>query len=168
MVSAVPRRLQLTRISHNDRGERGEKPGGLGARQHFVHVAQRTVCRRAGAMNRAPTSLMAGICFHSCRPLVRKYGLSGTDKARLLLRLAKYGDFGTRAQHAVPLQFEREPCQHHLRDSVTLRRAGVKSPAPRPRAYGPETVRSTSRIQGHTPAAETPVTPATRPKRRTL
>ncbi len=22
-------------------------------------------------MNRAPTSLMAGICFHPCRPLVR-------------------------------------------------------------------------------------------------
>ena len=98
----------------------------------------------------------------------RRLQLSDTDKAPLLLRLAKYGDFGTRAQHGVPLQFEYEPCHHNLRDSITLRRAGVNPPPGAPRAYGPETVRSTSRIQECTPAVETPVTLATRPRRRTL
>ena len=39
-----------------------------------VYIAQRAVCRQAGAMNRAPTSLTAGICFRSCRPLVRNAG----------------------------------------------------------------------------------------------
>ena len=40
--------------------------------------------------------------------------------------------------------------------------------AARRRTFGPETVRSTSRIQGRTPAVETPGTPATRPGRRSL
>ncbi len=30
-------------------------------------------------MNRAPTSLMAGICFHSCRPLVRNRATMGSE-----------------------------------------------------------------------------------------
>ena len=64
----------------------------------------------------------------------RRLHLSDTDKAPLLLRLARYGDFGTRAQHGAPLQFEYEPCHHNLRDSITLRRASVNPP---PRAPEP-------------------------------
>ena len=38
----------LARISHHDRGGRGERPGGLSARQHFVHIANvQSVRKRA-------------------------------------------------------------------------------------------------------------------------
>ena len=42
-----------------------------------------------------------------------------TEQEVVLLRLAKYSDFGTRAQHTVLLQFEHGPCHHNVRDSVT-------------------------------------------------
>ena len=47
-----------------------------------------------------------------------------------LLRLAKYGDFGTRAQHAVPLQSEHEPSHHNLRDSVSSAEFKQNRPLP--------------------------------------
>ncbi len=46
------------------------------------------------------------------------------------MRLAKYGDFGTRAQHAVPLQFEHEPSHHNLRDSVSSAEFKQNRPLP--------------------------------------
>ena len=61
---------ELGRISHHDRGGRGERPGDHGSRQHFVHITQHTVSRQARAMNRAPTSLTDGIFFRSRPPLV--------------------------------------------------------------------------------------------------
>ena len=59
---------------HHGRGGGGERPGCHGLWQPFGHIALGTVWPQAGATNRAPTSLGAGLRFHSCLPLVREAG----------------------------------------------------------------------------------------------
>ena len=67
-VSAACRMLRTSTVR-----ERAKGPG-VTDRVNSRYIAQRTVCRQAGAINRAPTSLTGGICFHSWPPLARKTG----------------------------------------------------------------------------------------------
>ena len=58
--------LTLTRLSHDGRGGWGERPSGMACGNSLRASPGVQYVRRAGAINRAPTSRTAGFCFHCC------------------------------------------------------------------------------------------------------
>ena len=92
-----------------------QRPGVATARGRFVYIAQRTVCRKAGAMNRAPTSLTAGIRYRRLPAQVADGVLPHG-----LARVVSTGEVQTRSPPGgVPRSFE-QVCQADESDCESL------------------------------------------------